>query len=70
MGNILTNIIRIELIHPNERSDGCSPNRPRRHRAQNGELAGVQVIGYDLSKLRHYIKNQIIRGRGGRLTPR
>jgi hypothetical protein len=50
---ILTNIIRIELIYPNKRSGSCSPNRPRRHRAQNGELARVHVISYDLSKLHH-----------------
>ena len=39
-----TNIIRVELIHANKYANGGRSQRPGHNRADDGELAAVQVV--------------------------
>ncbi|KAJ3503844.1 hypothetical protein NMY22_g18108 [Coprinellus aureogranulatus] len=47
----LTNIPSIKPIHPNSRSDRRSPQGPRADRTEEGELARVEVVDYELVEL-------------------
>ena len=48
--SVLTNVVRLELVHADEDADGREPESPVGDPAEHRELARVQVVGQDVVK--------------------